>query len=1679
MKNLYLLILAFFLCINAGFSQMSDGNFGDEWINFDQSYFKIPVADDGIYRISQAALSAVGIPVSQIATGNYQLYRLGEQVPIYVSSTGLLGSEDYIEFYGQKNRSELDRHLFANPDEEMLNPDYSLVTDTMSYFLTWVFGSGQNSLRFDPIPNDLSNPPPSEPFFWYDERQVFTSTYIKKRETTDGVSYSDYNETEGFGSPSLLTTQHTIQPINPVITGPASTFSTRFGTNLPASSGHTIAITLNDQSPIYQESFGGVKLKTVVTPITNSLLTDNITVKFTGTGGTNDRHSVGIISLTYPRSFDFGGTTSFAFSIEASTASKFLDIENFSNIMGNPVLYDLTNGLRIEGIVVNGRTRIVLPPSSLDRDLILFEENSAFTQVNTFSEANFVDYAEDPATYLIISNSRLYNDAQGVNQVVEYANYRSSAAGGGFTTRVVEIEDLYNQYSYGVHRHPLSIKNFIQKVRTQWNDLAYLLIIGKGREYFNVRTPAQVAGAQSTLFVPTYGFPGSDNLLTSENGQRFPAVATGRIAATSPEDISIYLKKVQDLESVQQNNGQTIEDRAWMKQILHLGGGGGGGEREVIRNHLEGMENIIENNVFGAEVTSVFKSTNDPVQQSKSEEIFDRINDGVSIITFFGHSGVGTFDFDIDNPDNYENYKKYPLMFSLGCYSGNIHTSARGISERFVYYEDRGAIGFGATTGLGFISGLNPFMSRFYSLAGGSLYGQGMGDILRATVETYNTDFNITRGPLSQQFSLQGDPAVKLNPSPGADYVVNEESVNFNPSVINVQESSFKLTFSVLNLGKFVDDSIKIVVEQEFPDGSRIIPVETKIKAPEFERSLEVDIPTYGNLSIGLNKFHITVDSDNQVDELPSLSAESNNELRVNGERGISVYITGSGIEPSYPREYAIVDDVTDFTLIARTLDPLGATKDYLLEIDTTELFNSPLIKRTTVNQSGGLIKWQPNIDWQAEEVYYWRVSPDSVSADISTNWMNSSFAYLPDSGNGNNDGWNHSHFYQLSDNLYDNLFLEEGSRKMQFADNVRDIRIRNKVFTSDDIPRFFNNGQNFGSPFRWTIPAGIQVAVLNGTTAQYWINPPRDSDGFGDYRSFGHSGQMVVFPYKTNTPEERQDLLNFLVDTIPDGSYVVLYSVQRTLTADYTPELWAQDSVDLGYNLFSILEEQGSTDVRKLESRGAVPYVFSYQKGVGKISEGIAETIDDAIVVEQGLTGFWFEGTAASEAIGPAASWEELTWKVETDNPNSENDTTSVSIFGLNSNLNIDSLIYENIREENFSLSTIDAKRFPYLRVVYNSTDIVNNTSATLDYWRIKYTGLPDAVINPASRFAISTDTITQGDQFSFEFDVENITKHNMDSLLINYTITDNNNNVVSWNERRSPLDGLSVFPISTSLETRNLIGTQTLRIELNPNEDQPELSTTNNFISFQFFVNGDQVNPLVDVTFDGIHIMNGDIVSAKPEIMVSLKDENQFLALSDTSHMRILITYPDNTTREVLYEDPNLSFFPGDNPQDKAELRYSPNFIQDGIYNLIVQAEDASGNASGELDYKTAFEVVTKRAISNVLNYPNPFSTSTRFVYTLTGDVSPDTYKIQIMTVSGKIIREITQDEIGPLKVGTHQTDYTWNGTDEYGGKLANGVYLYRMVTKNEDGGEYEKINTAANSFFTRDFGKLVILR
>jgi flagellar hook assembly protein FlgD len=122
----------------------------------------------------------------------------------------------------------------------------------------------------------------------------------------------------------------------------------------------------------------------------------------------------------------------------------------------------------------------------------------------------------------------------------------------------------------------------------------------------------------------------------------------------------------------------------------------------------------------------------------------------------------------------------------------------------------------------------------------------------------------------------------------------------------------------------------------------------------------------------------------------------------------------------------------------------------------------------------------------------------------------------------------------------------------------------------------------------------------------------------------------------------------------------------------------------------------------------------------------------------------------------------------------------------------------------------------------------------------------------------------------------------------------------------------------------------------------------------------------------------------------------------------------------------------------------------------------------------------------ISNMFNYPNPFTTSTAFVFTITGSQVPQNIRIQILTITGKIVREITTAELGPLHIGRNITEFKWNGTDQYGQKLANGVYLYRVLT-NLNGKSLDKFNIPdadgnsvnTDKYFNKGYGKMYLMR
>lgn len=1673
MKLRYIILYLIFVCfVQPLFSQMTEGGityYGNEWINFNQSYYKIKVGSDGLVRVSGEKLKQAGIPIENIASSDFQLFRLGKEVPLYLSSAPKLGSGDFIEFFGYKNRGEMDRFLYTDGDAGQLNPNFSMFNDSSMYFLTWNTGVGH--LRMNNITNDLTNLPPKQEYCYYDLYLEKKDGVYKKFLYAEGGQYSSFERGEGYGSFATQTTQLTLNPDKWTDVGKDARVNTRYA--LRALNNHMTTIDI-DGNVLYSETYSGFDLRNINATFPSNQVKDNLQFKITGSAGGNDHHSFAYVDFKYTRLTDASNMGTFKFSADPSDEAQYFEITNL--LPGSqPVVYDLTNNTRLEGVVDNQIVKFKLPPSTKER-IIAVVSDQAIASGPSIEASPLIDYTRIEADYVIVSNSKLYNDGSGNNLVQQYADYRASSDGGGFKPYIVDIEQVYDQFGYGIARHQLALKNFCNYIVKNWERPRYIFIIGKGQELPNVRfvEPSSIPN----YFVPTYGVPPSDNLLVSETNRSFPLIPVGRLPANNTADILLYFNKIK-LQEAALKAPQTIQGKEWMKRMIFLSGGNDLSQQKTFRNYVSNFRNTMENSNYGAKGYQYYRVTDGPVEDYKSQDLYNQINTGVSLVTFLGHTGTEIWDFNIDLPNEYKNKGKYPFVFSMGCYSGNIHTSSAGLSERMVLdYGENGFIAHLAPSWLessGILAGMG---SKFFTKLGRNLKDSCMSDIfIKALAE--NNDI-----VCGQQYTYNGDPAIKIMLSPGPDLLVDESSVKFSTPKISIQQNTFDISYDLLNIGETNFDTVEVLTKRILSNGKTAETfLDTIVPMPGYRYTLKHTFSTKIDGSVGKNTLLVTIDPSDKINELPLPEAKANNELKANiAEKGFPFFIYSNSARTIYPNEFGIVNQ-PNVELVAYTADPLGGERKYLVQIDTTEEFNSALFTQTSLVQKGGIIRWQPSVSFRDSTVYYWRISPDSLSVDESFIWSNSSFIYLKNA----NEGWNQSHYWQYIKNSLDGIEYKPANHGLSFTTGTYLAEVYNRVKLNDNPFYFrYKGGTRNSRTAKWEKPEYVCV-LLTDPYGEIVVNNYPPQYGF----HFKDTGYIWVFQFDVDNTENRKKLLEFL-QTVPKNDYTVYFwTMQANLTSDLHVKEWAADSTAPNdVNLFNFFEKKGATLVRELEQRGSVPYIFVYTNGADTArGEALATDINGTIGVSADIIVPLYNGNMNSVVIGPSSGWHQL-FQDQKLSSNPAGDSTRVTLSGLKKVSGSDTLqeevLLDNILTPETDISNINANTYRYLKLNFYTRDSMERTPAYLRYWRIYHDLPPDMAIDPSVSFSFQKDTLEQGQPGVINYAIRNLSAKDMDSVLVRYILSDGNNQATVYSRRLSPLKGNGVILDTFHINTNKLSGPCKIAIEANPDEDQVELYHFNNFLEKSFFVKSDKINPLLDVTFDGVHIMNGDIVSAKPTIVITLKDENKYFALSDVELFRLRLKkgFAGDFIDIPLTGNDKVKFTPADpaklSKDNKATIEYYPDQLEDEEYTLSVQGYDVASNKSGDNELRVSFKVINKQMISNIVNYPNPFSTSTRFVYTLTGVTPPEYYKLQIFSPTGKVVREITQNDMGPLKIGTHITDYQWNGTDEYGDKLAVGVYYYKFVVQNIDGSTPEHYNNSKlDPLFKHEIGKLVIIR
>jgi len=1660
------------ICFLLHFCLPTQAQYGNEWINFNQTYYKIQVTEEGLYELSFDALVAAQINLNTIDARTFKLYHRGEEVALNIpgQSDGRLTTGEFIQFLAKPNDGQSDTPLYVEPS---LQPHtfYNLFSDAAAYFLTWsVDGSfGKRMARANPISNisgiaartstvkTIRNLFTQSGTFGraYQPDDAIYKTAFDLGEAWTGIRFAG-EETfvmsginEQLRSDNNLTIEILIQGRNnrphevEVLVGPDATSLRSLG-NL---------------------SFQNFDFRRLNETLNWSDINTNgdLYVVVRTTASAIDRVSVSYVALNYNRSFDLSGTTDLSFRLPAQASNNsFLTFDNAASTATLFRIDDFNDPQLLETNRVGSTINTVVQNTAAAG--LFYVQNAAPLNavLNRVSFRNFNGVDPD---YVIISNKLLNTPSENYAQpVTAYSNYRASTAGGSYDTLTVFMDQLHNQFNYG-EPSPMNIFRFSQYL-VENTKAEYVFLIGKGLNWYH--RPYRKARNQPNLydeFVPSAGYPGADNFygFNIEAPNTF-SLSFGRLNAHNPEVVDDYLQKIIETEA------NPIDDLR-RKAFLHLSGGLSEAEINVFRGFIEDFSADAVSPFIGGSAEEITKQSTQVVENINVSE---QVNQGVHMITFFGHSETSSSDIDIGFVTNtdlgYQNEGKYPLIFINGCNAGAIYEesfNALTFGENWVNTPDLGAMHVMAHTALGIPNELKRYSDFFYDKAFGdsTLIDQPIGKIHLETSNAYLRFFgeNPTELFLSQaqQFNLMGDPAYRLFPASTPDFAISDSDISLaslNGLPVDALTTEFALDLIVKNYGITTSDSLGVIINRRLEDNA-LVPLDTQFyAAPLNTDTLRFFITNTSIGAFGQSTFEVTLDP---LDSIPELS-------EFNNEASFDFFFNLGTTLNLYPYPFSVAPEA-DIKLVTQSIDLLSDERQFLFELDTVDGFYSPFLKRQTV--TGKVIaEWQPDLTGFTNQTFYWRSKFAQIEAGEVDQWSNSSFTLIADSP----QGWVQNDLAQFQKNEVEGLSLTTDD--WNFLEETIELAV---VSPAEDGPERMSieiNGEEY-SPYGFAIdecdPNSLNLVAFDQSTGQpYRILTNGGFDRLDPF-SCGRSPQ-VINTIRNSQLNDPTTYFKRYYDELPEGDYVLMLSFNNVawsiLRANNRAEI-----IDLGASAANFDALQNGN-----------PYILFGQKGAGEgqgIEEFSLQQPDDDLVnqlvvnLDQTIDIAFNSGSVTSTTIGPARSWQSVDAvfaDVEA------NDEVRIDVFGLDS-LNNQTLLLSDVSLP-ADISNIDAAVYERLRLRTILTDTADFTAPRLQQWKAAFEELPDAVLILNQERPAALLKLPEGEEVELKFSAVNVTPNNFtDSIHSRVTTFNRSTRITRAEPFKIPaIPADSAINFISTVNTRGNVGLNSLSILLNESA-KSEFRSINNQISFNGLldIKRDSLPPFIDVTFDGINILDGDIVSPSPVIKLTLKDENSVIQRTDTTGITLsLQALCDGCqSRPIYFSNPRVSFEPS--VDDKPfSITYRPESFEDGNYTLRANATDASGNSAGEEPFQVTFEVINASTITNFYPYPNPFSTQTRFVFTLTGNEIPNEIKIQILTVTGRVVREILQDEIGMIHIGNNITEYAWDGRDEFGDRLANGVYLYRVLVRN-NGSFMEQRATSADKAFKKGYGKLYILR
>ncbi len=1660
------------------------------WFNPNKDYYRIFLNKKGIYRITYERLAAAGVQLNDVSINKLELFNNGSEVPIYVNdsnSDGIFNAGDYFEFVGY-------------PAEATPYCSINIYNNDNVYFFSAQADS--SGLRY----KDTDGSPKT----WdYTYQTSYTKLHFEKDSLFENLGYAGddkrdfwlWDNVSGLNGQTLHTFESQFDGLKEF--NPDSAYVTLriqlqgLTTSANCIFNHRAYINLTSQ-PIGSISWSGQNTATFeqqmkisssdihIYPTGNTLQ-----VRVTGDAcpsSGSDMIAVDWYELEYWRD-NRADTNHFEFTSPPNASGK--------------IRYWTWRWAR-------DSIKVFIPQKG---ELI----KNALIPHDQYNSALFVDSVTSPVDYFCAGydyyltpdsieqsvKSDLRNTNNGADYIIiahpdfqsvaeRFASFRQNNFPDSSITnpriKIVYTNQIYNEFSNGL-LNPYALQDFVKYAFENWQkpSPSYVVLFGDmSHDYRHLLSTSRPSFVPSIpYYTYTYGESISDNMIAAVSGNDVhPDLAIGRLSCETVDQGNILVDKL--------INYPADNSKEWKHNVLLLSSGVDQADEDELGLNSASFQ--LEQSYLvpnGIKSTKIMRYPNLPEFvpfQGGGPEIRDQIDKGAVLLNYYGHGGGYQWDLTFLNDDIYllNNGGRLPLILSLTCYTA--HFDDQDVfGEQFNKVPGKGSIGFFGNVGLTIWAIAKNFDNVIFT----EFFDNK--NYITGNVFEYLKNVVPASGYNTSQIALLtylGDPVLKLALPDKPDFKITPLDISFGKENAVINDTIY-VKVNIQNLGLlFPGDSVTVQLFVESPDTSYQL-ARNKRGSFGLEDSTEF---TWIPKNAGLYTLTAKVNEENiipEIDHLDNIASSTFAVYNLNNPNIISP-IDGYSTQNNY-MEFKIAD-IGYY---------INQQLTYFIEIDTSLSFSSS-INSPSLFAAGGLVKWKSiNLP---KGIYFWRSR--IYDGRDSSGWSQPrTFSIVDKSQNGYFvsgkqfqmfDSYNMS----VSDSgaVLNTNFLPPKPSNNTF---LEDIPFNFPVTDSAGLTAITTDGSYiyFGYIWYYALKNNINGCTkiykigtgLNGTVkGQYYGYLPNffapvnnsmfyfrdgyiyvaDGDPFTLLRVDKTSGDTVrvklntaMLRYNDSRVQNGSFYLaadsNFVYnltikDSVGNYKYILRTLDPKSNWSLVNSDIQFSGTSYIGFTGFFVAdgcvfpyENNQSGFMRRLRiaSRNFEEewvtftpfqnyYGWCYDQVNNFVYGSVFNPYGRVVPKISKFKGMYFDsyGNLSTNEIGPAGSWNNLTYNIENINSNT---SYNVFLIGKNSITKLWDTLATNISSA-YSLANVDPKKYESIKMDFNFRDssYISATPVKLKSVSVNYSSLPDLSVDK-NDLILTPDTVLQANPININLTIHNYGLSNADSaeikLFLNSTDSAFFSKIISI-----PVD--STASLSTNINTNQMSAVNDIIAEVF--SKGKEFYSFNNIADNKFFVLRDTLKPSLSVTFDGREIVNDDIVSARPKILFTLKD-NSPIPLDTTDFSIVIDDLP------LILSSPEVQFNYSPYPNSEATIKWQPKF-SDGKHTLSFIAKDGSGNYNDSSSTQLDFFVNNQSDIIEPYNFPNPFKSDTYFTFQLTGSSVPDELRIKIFTVAGRLIKEIS---VLPSKLQLGLNRIYWDGRDQDGDDIANGIYFYKIIYKNGD--------------------------